>query len=215
MLLPYRALGLIFMPFVPDPSDPNVLTRTSMVESVVVTIFPVFFLVILFGGGARLRRRNIDMDGAPPIDRRIFYLSKYAILGLWGATVAQSWGVPLSLVRAPGWLQWVSLLLWVGGFLLLLVGRLGLADSFRIGSPKENTQLKVSGLFQFSRNPMYLGVYTTLLASVLYTLNPIVLLAGVFVVAVHHRIVLAEERYLLNAFGQEYADYCRRVRRYL
>ena len=155
------------------------------------------------------------MDGEPPIDKRIFYGSKYAILVLWAAMVAQSGGVRLSLVNAPGWLRRVSLVLWVSGFLLLLVGRLGLADSFRIGSPKESTRLKVGGLFQFSRNPMYLGVYATILAGVLYTLNPLVLLAGVFVVAVHHRIVLAEEQHLQKAFGAEYADYCRRVRRYL
>jgi protein-S-isoprenylcysteine O-methyltransferase Ste14 len=186
-----------------------------MIESIVVTVFPVLFLVVLFGGGARLRRRNIDMDGEPPIDRRVFYSSKYAILALWGATVAQSWGASLSLVEAPGWLRWVALSLWIGGFLLLLIGRLGLADSFRIGSSKESTRLKIDGLFRLSRNPMYVGVYATILASVLYTLNPIVLLAGAFVVAVHHRIVLAEEQHLLKAFGQEYANYCGRVRRYL
>ena len=186
-----------------------------MIESVVVTVFPVLFLVLLFGGGALLRRRHIDMDGEPPIDRRIFYLSKYAILGLWGTMVVQSWGVNLSLVQAPGWSRGISLLLWVGGFLLLFIGRLGLADSFRIGSPKESTRLKVDGLFRFSRNPMYVGVYATILASILYTLNPIVFLVGVFVVAVHHRIVLAEEQHLQKTFGQEYADYCSRVRRYL
>jgi len=188
-----------------------------MVEPVVVMLFPVLFLVILFGGAALLRRRKIDMDGEPPIDRRIFYLSKYAIVGLWAAMVLQSWswGVNLSFVSVPGWLKWIALFLWVGGFTLLFIGRLGMADSFRIGSPKESTRLKVDGLFRFSRNPMYVGVYATILASVLYTLNPIVLLVGAFVVAVHHRIVLAEEQYLRKAFGAEYANYCARVRRYL
>ncbi|MCU0915954.1 MAG: phosphatidylethanolamine N-methyltransferase family protein [Planctomycetes bacterium] len=186
-----------------------------MLESVAVTIFPVVFLTVLFGGGARLRRRNIDMDGEPPIHRRIFYVSKYAILGLWGVMVLRTWGVPLSLAYAPRWLRGVSLFLWMGGFGLLLIGRLGLAESFRIGSPKESTHLKTGGLFQFSRNPMYLGVYATILATVLYTLNPLVLLAGAFVIVVHHRIVLAEEQHLQRVFGEEYADYCRRVRRYV
>ena len=186
-----------------------------MVESVVVTAFPVLFLILLFGGGALMRRRNVDMDGEPPIDKRIFYTSKYAILALWAVTVVQAWGVNLSLVTAPGWLRWVSLVLWVGGFTLLFIGRLGLADSFRIGSPRESTRLKVGGLFRFSRNPMYLGVYATILAAVLYTLNPLVLLAGVFVIAVHHRIVLAEEQHLQKTFGEEYVSYCHRVRRYL
>ena len=97
----------------------------------------------------------------------------------------------------------------------MFIGRLGLGDSFRIGSPKESTRLNVSGLFQFSRNPMYLGVDATLLASVLYTLNPIVLVLGVFVVAVHHRIILAEEQHLRRVFGKEYAAYCSRARRYV
>lgn len=186
-----------------------------MLEPLVVTVFPVLFLVVLFGGGALLRRRNIDMDGEPPIDKRLFYVSKYAILGLWGAMVVQSWGLNLSLVPVPAWVGAASLVLWVGGFVLLFIGRLGLADSFRIGSPKENTRLKVDGLFQFSRNPMYLGVYATLLAGVLYTLNPLVLAVAAFVVVVHHKIVLAEEQHLQTAFGAEYAAYCRRVRRYL
>jgi protein-S-isoprenylcysteine O-methyltransferase Ste14 len=186
-----------------------------MVESVVVTVFPVLFLILLFGGGALQRRRNIDMDGEPPIDGRAFYISKYTILALWVAMVVQGWGARLSLVSTPGWLRRISLILWVGGFLLLIIGRLGLADSFRIGSPKEGTRLKVGGLFQFSRNPRYLGVYATLLAPVLYTLNPLVLVAGGFVVAVHHRIVLTEEQHLQKAFGEEYVNYCRRVRRYL
>lgn len=186
-----------------------------MVEAMVVTAFAMVFLVLLFGGGALLRRKNIDMDGEPPIDRKVFYISKYTILVLWAAMVVRSWGVRLSFVQTPGWLRGLSLGLWIGGFLLLIIGRLGLADSFRIGSPKESTRLKVGGLFQFSRNPMYLGVYATLLAAVLYTLNPLVLLAALFVAAVHHRIVLAEEQHLQKAFGEEYTDYCRRVRRYL
>jgi len=186
-----------------------------MVEPVVVTLLPILFLAILFGGGALLRRKNIDMDGKPPIDRRIFYISKYSILGLWTTMVMQSWGINLAFMKVPGLLRWVSLCLWVSGFMLLFIGRLGLADSFRIGSPRESTRLKVDGLYRFSRNPMYLGVYGTVLASVLYTLNPVLFLAGVFVVAVHHKIVLAEEEHLRTAFGEEYTKYCGRVRRYL
>jgi protein-S-isoprenylcysteine O-methyltransferase Ste14 len=105
--------------------------------------------------------------------------------------------------------------LWAAGYLLLFIGRFGLGSSFRIGSPREPTGLKVTGLFAWSRNPMYIGVYATLVAAVLYTLNPILLVAALFVMAVHHRIVLAEERYLASAFGSEYTNYCRRVRRYL
>ena len=132
-----------------------------MVEPVVVTLLPILFLAILFGGAALLRRKSIDMDGEPPIDRRIFYISKYSILGLWVTMVMQSWGINLAFVKVPALLRWVSLCLWISGFMLLFIGRLGLVDSFRIGPPKESTHLKGDGLYRFSRNPMYLGVYGT------------------------------------------------------
>ncbi len=186
-----------------------------MSESLVVTLPPGLFLVLLFGGGARFRRRKIDIDGTPPIGKPLFLTSKYAIILVWAAAVSQSWGVRLSPVAVPGLLAKVALGLWVFGFALLFIGRLGLGDSFRIGSPKEATRLRVNGLFGLSRNPMYVGVYATLLAAVLYTLNPVVLLVAAFVISVHHRIILAEEEHLRGVFGEEYADYCRRVRRYL
>ncbi len=51
-----------------------------MTESFGITLFPVLFLIVLFGGGTLFRRRNIDMDGEPPIDRKLFYTSKYSII---------------------------------------------------------------------------------------------------------------------------------------
>jgi protein-S-isoprenylcysteine O-methyltransferase Ste14 len=62
---------------------------------------------------------------------------------------------------------------------------------------------------------MYVGVYATLCAAVLRTLNPILLLVGAYVIAVHHRIVLAEEAQLRHVFGEEHRTYCSHVRRYL
>ena len=129
--------------------------------------------------------------------------------------VVHTWGVNVSFWTAPALLEWAAVVLWIAGFLLLFSGRLELGTSFRIGQPKESTILRMDGLFRVSRNPMYLGVYATLLASVLRTLNPVLLLLGAFIVVVHHRIVLAEERRLRSEFGEDYVTYCRRVRRYL
>jgi protein-S-isoprenylcysteine O-methyltransferase Ste14 len=186
-----------------------------MFEPLAMTLLPALFLAVLFGGGEAFRRQQIDQDGEPPIDPGVFYTSKYAIVVVWSAVVASSWGAPVSFVDVSRVSKWVGLFLWAAGFLVLFAGRFGLGKSFRLGSPKEPTNLSVNGLFRLSRNPMYLGVYTTLAASVFYTLNPIVVAVAAFVVVVHHRIVLAEERYLTNAFGSSYTDYCRRVRRYL
>jgi len=184
-------------------------------EAIAVTVLPVCFLIVLFGGGAAFRRRAIEQDGEAPINRALFYTSKYSILVVWGAMVLRSWGVGLSPVEAPAALAGIVLALWVLGFALLFLGRLELGGSFRLGVPRERTSLKVGGLFRFSRNPMYLGVFATIAASILFTLNPFVLVLGAAVVAIHHRIVLAEEERMRTTFGQEYVDYSRRVRRYV
>ena len=82
-------------------------------------------------------------------------------------------------------------------------------------APRKRRSLKTGGIFRFSRNPIYLGLNTTFLASALYTLNPVVLLTGVGLAVVHHRIILAEEECLRGMFGKEYEDYCGRIGRYL
>ena len=51
-----------------------------MIESLFVTLLPLGFLTVLFGGGELFRRRNINMDGDPPIGKMLFLSSKYLIL---------------------------------------------------------------------------------------------------------------------------------------
>jgi protein-S-isoprenylcysteine O-methyltransferase Ste14 len=129
--------------------------------------------------------------------------------------VLQSWGIRISFVEVPQTLQLIALLFWASGFAFMYLGRFMMRDSFRLGTPKEDTSLRTAGLFSISRNPMYVGVYLTIAGSSLYTLNPLVILTGIFVTAVHHRIVRAEEKHLQNVFGREYSEYCSHVRRYI
>jgi protein-S-isoprenylcysteine O-methyltransferase Ste14 len=186
-----------------------------MLEPLFVTLLPVVLLAGLIQRALAFRRRNVDMDGVPPISKALFASSKYAIVIVWGAMVIQTWGGKFSSVDIPDLFARVSLRLWVLGFALMFTGRSGLGDSFRIGSPKERTGLTQTGLYRFSRNPMYVGAYATLCAAVLRTLNPILLLVVAYVIVVHHKIVLAEEAHLREVFGQEYRTYSNRVRRYV
>jgi protein-S-isoprenylcysteine O-methyltransferase Ste14 len=186
-----------------------------MIASLAVTILPLGFLVVLFGGGALFLRNNIEQDGEAPINRTLFYFSKYSILALWGAMVLSAWGISLSVFEVPTVLRVTGLALWFFGFALLYIGRFEMGSSFRLGTPKEHTSLKVNGLFRLGRNPMYVGIYATMVASGLYTLNPVVILLAVFVIAIHHSIVLAEENQMQKVFGQEYLDYRNQVRRYI
>ena len=77
-------------------------------------------------------------------------------------------------------------------------------------------RLVTSGPYRFTRNPMYVSM-VALYVAVTLAINswwPLLLLP--LVVLVLQRVVIArEERYLASAFPAEYAEYRRRVRRWL
>jgi protein-S-isoprenylcysteine O-methyltransferase Ste14 len=156
----------------------------------------------------------MDLIGRPPINRVAFVAGKVAAVGCWLAFPARFVLPELAGQRAPGqdWLALGTLLI---GLAILIAALVNLGDSTRVGLPREATALKTGGLYRFSRNPVYVGLHLTTLAAVVYAPHPAVLLLFAVAVAVHHRIILAEERFLDGAFGQEWRVYARRVRRYL
>ena len=62
---------------------------------------------------------------------------------------------------------------------------------------------------------MYLGFYLATLASLVSVPHPVNIGCGLVGVYVHHRIVLAEERFLSREYGPAYDAYTNIVRRYI
>jgi len=77
-------------------------------------------------------------------------------------------------------------------------------------------RLVVRGPYRFVRNPMYLGAATALASAALYY-QSLSLLAyvAVFMLATHLFVVWYEEPTLSRMFGDDYAAYRARVRRWL
>lgn len=73
-----------------------------------------------------------------------------------------------------------------------------------------------SGLYRFSRNPMYVALAILYVGIVLLTnlLWPLLLLPLVLVV-LQRAVIAREERYLKEAFGESYEQYCHQVRRWI
>lgn len=100
------------------------------------------------------------------------------------------------------------------------LGGWGLLTFRRAGTtPEPNgaaTALLTSGPFQFSRNPLYLGL-STLLAGFGLLLDSawVLLLVPVLVVLLDRLVIAREEARLRAQFGDAYRAYIRRVRRWL
>ncbi|MBI3283645.1 MAG: isoprenylcysteine carboxylmethyltransferase family protein [Burkholderiales bacterium] len=82
--------------------------------------------------------------------------------------------------------------------------------------PEKASHLITSGIYRYSRNPIYLADLLLLCALVLW-LGKLWNLAylPVFVAWIQHFQILPEERALRRLFGASYRDYCARVRRWL
>ncbi|MCH8498453.1 MAG: isoprenylcysteine carboxylmethyltransferase family protein [Marinobacter sp.] len=82
--------------------------------------------------------------------------------------------------------------------------------------PEQSAHLVVSGVYRYSRNPMYLGFLMILLGTALCLTNlTALMMLPVFVLYMNRFQIQPEERFMRQKFGQEYEAYAGRVRRWL
>lgn len=100
---------------------------------------------------------------------------------------------------------------------IIVQGRRALAKAGTNVNPAlPTTALVTSGPYGISRNPLYVGLTLIFLAMTLCENSWWgVIVLPALVVALHHGIVLREERYLEGKFGDAYRQYRLKVRRYV
>jgi len=111
-----------------------------------------------------------------------------------------------------------------GGLALLALGVgvvVSAAGLFRkLGTPlkpfEESTVVVTTGMFRFTRNPMYLGMVlglfgVAMLLGSLVSFLPI----PVFAAIIHFQFIVNEERFMEELFGDEYLAYKLKVRRWI
>jgi protein-S-isoprenylcysteine O-methyltransferase Ste14 len=82
--------------------------------------------------------------------------------------------------------------------------------------PETASSLVVSGIYRYTRNPMYLGFLLILMAWAAALSNvPALVSLLAFVPYMNRFQIVPEERILASRFTQDYAEYCARVRRWL
>jgi protein-S-isoprenylcysteine O-methyltransferase Ste14 len=81
---------------------------------------------------------------------------------------------------------------------------------------RTTTALVTSGPYRLTRNPLYLSL-GLLMAGGAFATNSLAVLAMLlpWAVVMRYGVIVREERYLEQKFGEDYRAYCRRVRRWL
>lgn len=82
--------------------------------------------------------------------------------------------------------------------------------------PQATSSLVTTGVFRFTRNPMYVGMTVVLFAGAVWLASlPALLGLPAFVLYISRFQIAPEERALAKIFGDAFADYRSRVRRWL
>jgi protein-S-isoprenylcysteine O-methyltransferase Ste14 len=136
-------------------------------------------------------------------------VSIYAFKSEWYQYFLPFWYLEYSYLQYIGW----GLLLL--SLVLVWVAQSHMANSWRIGIDVNNkTELVTSGLFAYSRNPVFLGIMIANVGLFLTIPNAFTLLIiSLSVVSINTQIRL-EEVFLENSHGKEYQEYLNQVRRW-
>lgn len=90
-----------------------------------------------------------------------------------------------------------------------------MGTSWRVPGAQHETALVTSGIYRYSRNPIYLGMRGTALGFFLMLPNALTFGTWLLGESLLHIQVRLEEEHLGATHGEAYAEYCRRVRRWL
>ena len=152
------------------------------------------------------------------LDKTDFLIPPFALFYFY-TVCAAAFHLPLVSTRTlfrSDVAAWVGVALCAGGLAFLLLSIASFGRSFRVGIDVEHPdKLVTTGIFAFSRNPIYVGFALVLVGQFLVFPNwiPLSYMAAGFWLL--HRQVLREEAFLSEHYGREYVDYAIRVRRYL
>lgn len=198
-------------------------------RDLLIIFLPLYFL--LFFGFAFLWRtfrtwkltginpyRLPGNPGAEQVTSRYFRLLPIASLFVVAAYLLPGWYAylgPLAwLEHAP--VQWLGIVLMSVALGVILVAQGNMGESWRIGVDYDTSTLFVQrGLFRYSRNPIFVGIVLSVLGLFLVLPNALTLAILVLNLALIQVQIRVEEAFLSQEYGEDYAAYCARVRRWI
>lgn len=188
-----------------------------MIKITTLAVMAVFYIAY-FAKQIAQRRQGVSTmilgkGDKPAAQKRLELALKVATFTMPAVEIASIWRESVTL---PCWLQWTGIGIAAVGVVFFIAGMLTMKGSWRAGIPeKKETSLVTGGIYRISRNPAFVGFDLMYIGILLAFPNAWHALAVAITLALFHNQILGEEQFLEGAFGEEYADYKQKVRRYL
>ncbi len=181
--------------------------------AVLLVFYGCYFIKMTFQSrkGIKTDQLGKGKSGSEKNIELIVKISAYIVL------VAEIFSIIMNLHFFAGTVRVLGGFIGIAGASVFVISVLTMQDSWRAGiSETDQTELVTKGIYQFSRNPAFLGFDLVYIGILLMFFHWILLAVSVFAgVMLHLQIVYVEERFLKDVFGEEYLEYKKKVCRYL
>lgn len=171
--------------------------------------------------GAFLARNGKSAMGRPTIQPVLFFTGKFLLIGVWAlfafiAAFPQYHGVVPFQIQSeiPDVQKLLAAIVLFPANLIIVPAYLKMGLITHIGLPEGKHELKTGGIYKYSRNPMYASFIFMNTATFLFLPSILLLVVMLYGMIVHHFIILGEERFLEDEFGDDYRKYKASVPRY-
>lgn len=162
--------------------------------------------------------RTMQVTGADSLELKIPPLAVVLIAA--GLMLLMRWLTPTLVVSLDLDVRmWAALPVLAAGIAIAVAGVIQFRRSHTTVNPmtpERTSALVSSGIYRYTRNPMYVGMLLALLAFSVVLASPAsLLILPAFVVYMNRFQIVPEERELARHFGAEFQAYRARVRRWL
>lgn len=115
----------------------------------------------------------------------------------------------------PLWSRMAGMLLCVIGDIVFITAIVEMKDNWRAGiAEQDKTDLVTTGIYAYSRNPAFLAFDLLYAGWTMMFFNWALFVVSLLGIFMFHLQILREEAFLELAFGENYVQYKRHVRRY-
>jgi protein-S-isoprenylcysteine O-methyltransferase Ste14 len=147
--------------------------------------------------------------------KRVIYPPVWLVFGLL-SIFALNELLPLARFTGTGSQVIGGIIILVGLMLLVVAGGLFKRAGTDLIPFKNVSALVTTGIYRYTRNPMYLGMAAVLLGtSITVGAAAAIVVPAIFMTIIQYRFILPEEEMLRGIFPDDYPAYCARVRRWI
>lgn len=188
------------------------LSYTILALIVLAIFYGIYFTKMLLQKRKGIRTHQIGRRKELELHRVETLMS----IATFGIVVVQLGSIALGWNRMPANGRFTGFCIGILGDAIFLISVVCMKDSWRAGIPdQDKTKLVTDGIYQFSRNPAFLGFDLMYIGMFLLYCNVLTGIYTLFAMTMLHLQILQEEKFMAQTFGEDYLVYKKKVFRYL